>query len=429
MSTSSKGKAGQVDGKPPKEGWRRWLRPKRVVLVIVLLALGLVLVIGGQALRLVFAKLGTFPQGVALLAEAVEGAQSEDGSDRLAPNAQYALLEAHAIYLDQYAMHNQALIDAHDARLEQDPDLAELFHGVGVDPPAIDFTTIGMDVSDLVESLPDEAGYEQELAYYDEQERAARAAIEPMLDAGLREAMARVAAAPRSAMDKQPAGQPLIGVLLPELSNARALARFQVARMRVAVESGDVDEFVRAFEEGLACARVTSTQPVLISQLVRFAILNLVLDEAVGPLVSGEIAPGAADGMLRALRRQAGTPIDPAFGLIGERLFITDVVHRTHTDDGNGDGSFLPGEFHRMMTAWGGVGPGPVLGNALGVFAPSKRETLDDVTRFYDGLIYAAAAPTRQIRDDRHQRCRDRRIRHRVCETREPHLAVDAAVV
>ena len=372
---------------------RRRLRlgPKRIVLALLLIGVLMLAVLGGQATWLVFAKPGSFPQGPALLMEAVESAQPPAGREHDAPNAHALLWDAYAIYSTERTRIDTRLSETFDARAEADPAWDALIDRARLRSPQLDFSMVGDPIEDSLSAIEGDTWQDAEREYYELIERESREAIGPMLDAGLREALAQLAASPRATMVEPAPNQPLIGILLPELGNARQLARFNRARMRLALERGDELEFVQAYEEGLALARVTGTQPVLISQLVTYAILAMMLEEGNDALVGGDLADETILAMGEALRRQVPKPIDAAFGMKGERLWVIDIVHRSHTDSENG--MFMPGEYQKYM--WNPAG-GLRIQNALGVLAPRKQETLARVNEAYDLLDRMASVPPMQ---------------------------------
>ena len=65
---------------------------------------------------------------------------------------------------------------------------------------------------------------------------------------------------------------PAYSITMTELGQMRGLARFNAARMHVAMQNRDMNEWLRAFESSLAMARACSTQPFLIQGLVAWAI-------------------------------------------------------------------------------------------------------------------------------------------------------------
>lgn len=118
--------------------------------------------------------------------------------------------------------------------------------------------------------------------------------------------------------------QPAINMLLPNLSDARHLARLNGARMHLAWEEGDRGEFIAALESGLAIARYCELQPTLIERLVAIAVSQLMHDRVQAVLLR---QPEAAwlDEIEGAIARQR--PAVPASTMAeGEALMGLDTI-------------------------------------------------------------------------------------------------------
>ncbi|MBI1900660.1 MAG: hypothetical protein HYS13_06060 [Planctomycetia bacterium] len=107
---------------------------------------------------------------------------------------------------------------------------------------------------------------------------------EPALQAGL-DAVAQQLAASREAIAK-PHFQwrydyqtkfP-IGILIPHVQNARAVARLLSGEFLLALDEGDVENALRAIEEQYALAELFRQEPTLVSHLVRIAIASMATD-------------------------------------------------------------------------------------------------------------------------------------------------------
>lgn len=182
-------------------------------------------------------------------------------------------------------------------------------------------------------------------------------------------------------------GGPLIGVLLPELGLTRELTRYQTYRYHNAAAKGDWKLAAALFEEMLTFARILGTQGFLIDRLVGYAILNAAFTEVTMNALERPLPPEAAREMLAAIDRQTGwlMAADP---YEGERMATLDSIEWTHSDDGKGDGRFLPaaaGDFTFMTPGTGGgaIG-GPAIGNVAGFFMPSKKESIEKLNEYYD---------------------------------------------
>jgi hypothetical protein len=69
--------------------------------------------------------------------------------------------------------------------------------------------------------------------------------------------------------------RPLITLLLPEVQNSRALARYLAVRARWQVAQGDLDGALRTFQDGLALGQHVATGSTLIHGLVGIAISHV----------------------------------------------------------------------------------------------------------------------------------------------------------
>ncbi|MBX3390254.1 MAG: hypothetical protein KF691_12470 [Phycisphaeraceae bacterium] len=118
--------------------------------------------------------------------------------------------------------------------------------------------------------------------------------------------------------------RPLSEVLPSEIGRCRALFRMNAARMYLARQSGDVDEYVRAAEANFALIRMLRCGPTGIYQLVATAIQAGTLDQCSGYFADG--APPELAGKLRAaMARQHSVAAYP-YGIRGEQLMTADTI-------------------------------------------------------------------------------------------------------
>jgi hypothetical protein len=185
-----------------------------------------------------------------------------------------------------------------------------------------------------------------------------------------------------------PSNEKLLNILLPELGNARALTRTGTARQRLAHQAGDDATMLASFEGTLTLARALGRQSTLIDRLVAVAIRAMAFQELRTELL--ERPPGEATlvALLRTLDQLDSEP-GLELSLEGERLFAMDTIQWTHTDDGRGNGRFIP----TAVGPLGGVGggglpmPSSSIGNLAGFVMPSKKETTRVFNEFYDTAI------------------------------------------
>jgi len=198
---------------------------------------------------------------------------------------------------------------------------------------------------------------------------------------------------------------PLLGALLPDLAQSRQLARARMASMHLALENGDMDEVVAAFEQTMALGRIFSHQPTIIDSLVGQAIAALASRQLRYALLEHELDAPTLRRLLDVARDEAGIgPMD--VGLEGERRFMLDMIQRTYTGGGLGGGTFLPaqpdGTDLTMFgdSTLGGMSHKPRIFNLAGLAFAGRKELTDKTNEFYDETIRRSALPRQQRLDD-----------------------------
>lgn len=189
--------------------------------------------------------------------------------------------------------------------------------------------------------------------------------------------------------DRPLSGGPLVLELLPELGEARQLARMNVARMYDAADRSDYAELVRAYEHTLALARVLSYEPFTISRLVSIACRAIADAELRRLLIERRFPQETLDALIAAADRQRVTS-PRSLGIQAEKLSFADFVQRTHSDTGNGNGRLLMGPFNALLGQTGTNTlplPSSDAFNVIGLALPSKRETLRRANTYYDLVI------------------------------------------
>jgi hypothetical protein len=193
---------------------------------------------------------------------------------------------------------------------------------------------------------------------------------------------------PRPALDE--------GVLffsnMPELAQLRTLGRARVASMELAIADGAHDDAVQAFDQVLVIARACSHQPTLIEQLVGWSVAMLALERLRYGLDEHPMdAP-----TLRRFRERLGdrTPLGhPALGLEGQRLAFKDVIQRSYSDNGRGNGRLIPtaaGEFVDLAAADAPVpakANSPRIINLLGFAMASRQAVTEKADAYYDEMV------------------------------------------
>ena len=137
-------------------------------------------------------------------------------------------------------------------------------------------------------------------------------------------------------------GFPLLEVLLPQLKLLRDAARMLAADSLLAAQNDDGARFTRNITAIIGLAHHAEEDGTLISQLIGNSIRNLATNRI---LMALEWRPQSlSDEQLTALRILLREIPDTAYqvNLSVELLMMQDLVQRTFSDDGNGDGLFNP---------------------------------------------------------------------------------------
>ncbi len=217
------------------------------------------------------------------------------------------------------------------------------------------------------------------------QEALARQLVDFYRERGVYEKMDQMAASPWAVRPiNLPASKPAMELLLPELGQARQLARINAARMVIALERSDKKEFCRAFEAMMASARMLRLQPTLIDANVARAVEALAFNRLRRAL-SNHPASDWLDGIDEVFARQTSN-IGLEHAVEGERLLMIDNLGWVFAEpDRVRFGGFSP-SLRRDL----GFGPEEGLSfKRLGTFS----ENLDAVTREFDDTIAALKLP------------------------------------
>lgn len=176
-----------------------------------------------------------------------------------------------------------------------------------------------------------------------------------------------------------PPGAPMVFVMIPELGQARNLARINAGRMGFALRDGDMREWVSAYETMLAMARMLLLQPTLIDTLVAYAIEALAY-QRLRDLIATRPDAATIEAITAAHARQRlHLPSNALFE--GERLFSRDALAWTFEDPSRVRfGRFSPA----LQSLTGGMGGSP--SGRLGTYRENTQlfETLYDE---YDTLL------------------------------------------
>ena len=182
---------------------------------------------------------------------------------------------------------------------------------------------------------------------------------------------------------KIPGNSQMLSVLLPELSDARHVARLLNARFVLAAREGRQADAATELQRVVSLGSILTRQAILIDRLVGVAIHSLAIDSIRDLHASGHM-PGSLAAKLLPITQQIGTRPAYALQLESERACMLDVIQRTHTKQGR----FIPSEFDRILGATGFVAP-----LRLPVFMPRKAETEALANQFYDLAITVSQQP------------------------------------
>jgi len=147
----------------------------------------------------------------------------------------------------------------------------------------------------------------------------------------------------------------LVSVLLPHMNDLKELANVLAADARFGREQGDSGRVMRDIEALLKLGeQVQGDDQFVVVDLVAIGIRHLALEQAQASLLDEKCK--LSDDDLRKLGQMLSKPKVAAdlLSFAGERLMIQDVVQRSYTDDGSGDGH-LTLEGQRMFNAMGSM--------------------------------------------------------------------------
>jgi hypothetical protein len=196
-------------------------------------------------------------------------------------------------------------------------------------------------------------------------------------------------------------GDPAILTLLPQLGVTREAARLLCFDARLAARDGRGDEFMMSVEAAIMCGTHAGEPDVVISELIGMGIYAAVLETV---NVAVERSPATlSDAQLDRLEHVVrGLRCDLAAGIEGERIAFRDLIQRSFSDNGSGDGVLLPRPWGRLLAETANLGSRPPTASALdfavGPFAalafPARREVEASVNRRFDAMVGALRAET-----------------------------------
>ena len=205
---------------------------------------------------------------------------------------------------------------------------------------------------------------------------------------------------------------PMLAVGMPQLGCMRALAMALQADLFRAAEQGDGERATQDLEAIVAVSNHVPEGRILIADLVGLAIRHVATMSTTAVLEwKGGIFTDDQLRRLQAALRSVPAALD-RLDLSAERLAFQDVVQRTFSDDGQGDGWFVPTSGQLRMGRWieqtspqaRAARPSPWTFLAfhgatrpLVVFAVAgRRESLEHYDAFTRGVEQASTVPLRQ---------------------------------
>lgn len=201
----------------------------------------------------------------------------------------------------------------------------------------------------------------------------------------------------------QPADADLISTRIPHVAELRRLAYLLAQDARLAREESDPKRFLANAGAILNIARQLHGQGFLIADSVAVHIRGVALD-LIDDALANKPTLFSDDDLQRVahLLSDVHTSAD-LFDARGERWLIEDVVQRTYTDDGHGDGRLTPAglNYLRLISGGGRTDTTSTMMLAYGPASPvigaSRKELLDEYNRMLDDAAANWARPLREV--------------------------------
>jgi hypothetical protein len=224
-----------------------------------------------------------------------------------------------AIFTKLEALRQQALADVTSA-----PDALKDDTGAVVIPePTYIFNT-------------PEGHTDEQTRYFEQQTEMGQRAVLRFRALGGEALLNALALAPRAARDWTgmiPPGQPAMNVLLPWLSEARQLARLNMAMMEMAKRDGDLPTYLLSLRATLRLTHMMEREPVLINRLVAIAVESLVYGRLREHLAASEPMPAAwLDAIQRELDAAQLGAVPFSDAIKGEGIMSQDTIAWVFSD-------------------------------------------------------------------------------------------------
>jgi type II secretory pathway pseudopilin PulG len=217
--------------------------------------------------------------------------------------------------------------------------------------------------------------------------RLAQLAFTHAANAGERERLLEVGSLSHAVLSR-PGGVPMIDEPRHAIGKARQATRLLSAVLHEQIVRGDVAGAASALRALLALGASIANQGDMIARNTGVAIEGSALDIVREAASNGRLTPGLARALLAELQRAQPHPIELVFE--GERMFVLDVIQRTYTDDGSGDGKLVPRAAIESLSL---DSPPALLQAGAGGIARSRKETTKLANALVDAAIRAARQP------------------------------------
>jgi hypothetical protein len=219
----------------------------------------------------------------------------------------------------------------------------------------------------------------------DEERKKALAALADLEKEGVFDCLDRLAATKRAVRPAQPGH--IMDWLLPELAQARRLARACAARMYLAGEAGDWPKVAASLEEMLGMARAFSHQFSVIEHLVGYAMVDLAAHQVRWTILDRHPGGAAARSIRDVMDRNL--PLGPIrIAAQGERINAEDFIGVIYDDPEK-----TPTQVIALL---GGHDIDKATAGQLERLAPkieTKEEARKSAAVYFDGLEGCAGEP------------------------------------
>lgn len=148
------------------------------------------------------------------------------------------------------------------------------------------------------------------------------------------------------------AGNSIVMILLPHVQVLRQAARIFVVDTRLAVDEKDSERALQNLETMFGLGRHAAEGPVLVCSLVGYAIAGMTFDQ-IEEILQADPSFFNDEQLARLQKAVGQADLRQWLTFSGEQMMIDDMIQRTYTDDGNGDGRLTPQGIKILMSFQG----------------------------------------------------------------------------